>query len=282
MICRCLPGAAARGLPGWVLVRLPAPAGRADPAGHRPGLAVSIVPTGPTQRRRADRAYPRTRAALRVNFVTSVDGAATVDGTPAAWRPGRQADLRLAADGLRRAGRRGRHGARGELRRVAPGRAAAGAGAWPTGCPSSRSWSIVSGSPGSRSGRSWSSPTRRSGRWSSPTPAPPADRRARDRRGRRGHHGRRRARSISPRWSAELHDAGRDPAALRGRAAPVRRADRGRPGGRALPDRVAAAGRRRRRPDRGRADRPAAARCRCGTSSPRTTCSFSGTPAHAA
>ena len=65
---------------------MPAPARETRPARHRPGVAVTIREVWPRTAEGLDvpalvERYPRnTEPALRVNFVSSVDGAVTVDG----------------------------------------------------------------------------------------------------------------------------------------------------------------------------------------------------------
>jgi riboflavin biosynthesis pyrimidine reductase len=62
-------------------VRLPAPAGGADPAGDRPGRAVSVLKEWPSSPGGLVALYPRNpEPTLRVNFIASADGAATVEG----------------------------------------------------------------------------------------------------------------------------------------------------------------------------------------------------------
>jgi riboflavin biosynthesis pyrimidine reductase len=76
-----MPGSAARGLPRRLVVRLPAQAGRADPAGDRIARPVSVVKQWPAGPEGLVALYPRNPApTLRVNFIASVDGAVTVDG----------------------------------------------------------------------------------------------------------------------------------------------------------------------------------------------------------
>src|SRR3954463_7368635 len=83
-----VPGQAARRLPGRLVVRLPAPPGAcADAPRDRAAGRVSAVtrlwpdPVGPLTETALAGQYPRAdRAWLRVNFVTSLDGAVSLDG----------------------------------------------------------------------------------------------------------------------------------------------------------------------------------------------------------
>ncbi|WP_250038199.1 pyrimidine reductase family protein [Paractinoplanes maris] len=63
------------------MVRLPAPARRADPAGDRAARPVTGFPAWPSSADGLVELYPRNPApTLRVNFIASADGAVTVDG----------------------------------------------------------------------------------------------------------------------------------------------------------------------------------------------------------
>ncbi|MGX6605822.1 pyrimidine reductase family protein [Micromonosporaceae bacterium Da 78-11] len=63
------------------MVRLPAPAGDADPAGDRAGRPVSVFREWPSSPDGLVTLYPRHPApTLRVNFIAGADGAVTVDG----------------------------------------------------------------------------------------------------------------------------------------------------------------------------------------------------------
>jgi riboflavin biosynthesis pyrimidine reductase len=76
-----LPGAPARRLQGWLVVRLPAQAAGTDAAGHRPAGPVTELPADPAA---LAALYPRNPApTLRANFIASLDGAVTVDGLSA-------------------------------------------------------------------------------------------------------------------------------------------------------------------------------------------------------
>jgi riboflavin biosynthesis pyrimidine reductase len=62
-------------------VRLPAPAGHPNPAGHRPARPVTVFREWPADPAGLVALYPRNlEPTLRVNFIASLDGAATVDG----------------------------------------------------------------------------------------------------------------------------------------------------------------------------------------------------------
>src|SRR5690348_991453 len=97
-----LPGTTARGVQGRLVVRLPAQAGRAHPAGDRPAGAVTVRHEWPDD---LTAFYPRSpEPALRANFIASLDGAVAVDGVSAGLQgPGDKEvfdTLRMVCDAL--------------------------------------------------------------------------------------------------------------------------------------------------------------------------------------